>query len=53
MKLSTSSKRRNIVVILSIVFSLLIGQACVRASKQCRQDGKKVKKMRKSGQIKM
>ncbi len=53
MKLSTSPKRRNIIVILITVFSLLGVQACVQASKQCRKDSKKVNKMRKSGQIKM
>jgi hypothetical protein len=52
MKLSMSLNRRNIIVILALAFTLIGAQAC-NASKQCRQDSKKVKKMRKSGQIKM
>ena len=41
-----------VLVTLSVAFSSI---ACVgsKASKQCKKDAKKVKKMRKSGQIKM
>ena len=53
MKLFIRSKRGNIVVILITLSSLLGLQSCLKASKQCRQDQKKVSKMRKSGQIKM
>lgn len=52
MKLFSSQKTRNNIVVLALTFTLL-GLVSCQATKQCKQDARKVKKMRKSGQIKM